>query len=239
MSNLQQFTNKQNINILWDVLLDELNINKSNKNLVNNIKTVFESNINPFSSRVNPKSNIMELNKQFLSQVVIAVNRLFPNLKPETNIKRITISEEELSEPYKIEDIQANRQNEFEKEVERKRIELENYMTPQKPRELDFSDRISDDRIIEMETLIANKMNQRNLEIEHFQNEPYNTSSLDPEKWLKPKETSVKVEKSVFTQKPIIKNNQDLQFKQLSIDGNNNFTLSINEIEQKSQNYMN
>jgi hypothetical protein len=203
-----------------------------------NIRTVFESNINPFSSRANPKASIMELNKQFLSQVVLAVNRLFPTLKQEQNIKRITISDEEVSEPYKIEDIHASRQNDFEKEVERKRMEMENYMTPQTPRELDFSDKNSDGRIKAMDSLVADKMAQRNLEIEQFQNSNYN-SSIDPEKWLTPKETSVKNDKTQIEQKSIIKNNQNSnsnsRLKYMSIDSNNNITLSIDESEQKNK----
>jgi hypothetical protein len=244
MSNLSQFTTKQNLKLLWEVLLDELNINKTNTKLIGNIRTVFESNINPFSSRVNPKSQIMDINKQFLSQVVLAVNRLFPTLKQEQTIKRITISDEEISdfkEPYKIEDIHASRQNEFEKEVDRKRIEMENYMTPQKPRELDFSDRNSDGKITAMDSLVADKMAQRNLEIQQFQNNNYNTS-IDSEKWLTPKETSVKNEKNVIEpkvamleQNRIIKNNQNSRLKHISIDSNNNITLSIDETEQKSK----
>jgi hypothetical protein len=250
MSSLSQFTNKPNLKLLWDVLLDELNINKTNTKLIGNIRTVFESNINPFSSRANPKLQIMELNKQFLSQVVLAVNRLFPTLKQEQNIKRITISDEEISdfkEPYKIEDIHASRQSEFEKEVERKRMEMENYMTPQKPRELDFSDRNLDGKIKAMDSLVADKMAQRNFEIEQFQNNNYSSSSIDPEKWLTPKETSVKNEKTimepkvaalepkVIEQKSIIKNNQNSKLKHISIDSNNNITLSIDEIESKNK----
>jgi hypothetical protein len=102
MSNLSQFTNKQNMNLLWDVLLDELHINANNKSVMTNVRAVFEGNIKPFTSKSNPKSPIMELNKQFLSQVVLAVNRLFPNFtfggesKQEQNIKRITITNEEV-----------------------------------------------------------------------------------------------------------------------------------------------
>jgi hypothetical protein len=234
MSVLSQFTNKQNLKLLWEVLLDELHINTSNKSLISNIRTVFESNINPFASRANTKVHIMELNKQFLSQVVLAVNRLFPNMKQEQNIKRITISDEEVSEPYKIEHIHASRQSDFEKEVERKRMEMENYMTPQKPRELDFSDRNSDGKIQAMDSLVADKMAQRNLEIEQFQNSNYN-SSIEPDTWLTPKETSVKNEKAQIQQKPIIKNNQNSRLKHISIDSNNNITLSIDEIEQKNK----
>jgi hypothetical protein len=233
MSNLSQFTNKQNIKLLWEVLLDELHINSNNTKLVGNIRTVFESNINPFTSKTNPKTNIMDLNKQFLSQVVLAVNRLFPQLKQEQNIKRITIFDEEVSdfkEPYKIEDIRSLRQNDFEKEVEKKRMELENYMTPQKPTELDFSDTDTDGKIKSMDSLIAEKMMQRNLEIETLQNSNYNTS-VDPEKWLKPKETSVKTEKNVSVITPHQKN-ENSKLKHISFDSNNNITLSISEPEK-------
>jgi hypothetical protein len=257
MSNLSMFTNKNNLKLLWEVLLDELNINKTNTKLIENIRTVFESNINPFSSRANPKLQIIELNKQFLSQVVLAVNRLFPTLKQDQNIKKITISDEEVldfKEPYKIEDIHASRQSEFEKDVERKRIEMENYMTPPKPRELDFSDRNLDGKIKAMDSLVADKMAQRNIEIEQIQNNNYSNSTIDPEKWLTPKETSVKNEKTMLEpkvamlepkvamlepkvamleQRPIIKNNQNSRLKHISIDSDNNITLSIDESEQK------
>lgn len=237
MSNLSQFTNKQNLKLLWEVLLDELNISNSNKNQINNIKTVFDSNISPFSSRINPKLSIIELNKQFLSQLVLAVNRLFPNLKQDQNIKRITIfPDEDISEPYKIEDIQASRQNDFEKELEKKRLEMENYMTPQKPKELDFSDKNSDSKIKAMDSLVAEKMVERNFEIESLQNGNYNITNINPEKWLTPRETSIKnekmiVEPKVIEKKPIIKNNQNSRLKHISIDNNNNIKLLINEQE--------
>jgi hypothetical protein len=192
MSNLAHFTNKENLKLLWDVLLDELHINTTNTSLISNIRMVFESNIKPFTSKTNLNINLIELNKQFLSQVVLAVNRLFPK---EQNIKRITITNEEVSEPYKIEDIQASRQTDFQKQVERKRLDLENYMTLKKPKEFDFSDRESDEKITAMDSLVAEKMTQRNLEIEQFQNSNYNTTNIDSENWLSSKETSIKAEK--------------------------------------------
>jgi hypothetical protein len=244
-TNLQsQFTNKDNLNLLWNVLLDEFQIDSSNINLINNIKFVFESNINPFISRANKRSNIMELNKQFLSQVVLAVNKLFPNFtnfngvkqNQEQNIKRITIYSDEdvINEPYKIEDIQASRQSEFDKNVEQKRLDMENYMTPQKPKDLDFSDKNSDVKITSMGSLIAEKMAQRNLEMEQLQNNNFNTNNV--ENWLTPKETSLKNEKGVSDQKSIIKNNENSRLKHISIDSNNNITLSINNNEQTHQN---
>ena len=230
-SNLrEQFTNKENLNLLWNVLLDEFNINNSNKTLINNIKIVFENNINPFILKANPRSNIMELNKLFLSQVVLAVNKLLTNANANTNnvFKRITISDEDIvNEPYKIEDIQASRQNEFDKSLEQKRMDMENYITPQKPKALNFSDNKLDAKITSMDSLIAEKMAERNLEIEQLHNSNFNTT-INTDNWLTPKETSLKNEKTFI--------NENSRLKYISFDSNNNITLSINETQQKQQN---
>ena len=242
MNNLMQFTNKQNIQLLWEVLLDELQINNNNKSLVNNIRNVFESNIHPFTSRTKPNASIIELNKQFLSQVVLAVNKLFPNFneikqRQEQNIKRIQIASEEITEPYKIEDIQASRQTDFERELETKRMDLENYMTPQKPKEVDFSYGNLDGKITSMDSLIADKMNQRNLEVEQFNNSLHNTLGVNPEQWLKSKETSLNNEKNIeqkLVKNDLVKNDpvkNDLvnnRLKHINIDENNN--ISLNQI---------
>jgi hypothetical protein len=92
MNNISQFLEQDNLELLWEVLLDELNINNSNTKLISNIRIIFESNINPFISKTNSNINIIDLNKQFLSQLVTAVNRLLPELKQEKNIKRINIT---------------------------------------------------------------------------------------------------------------------------------------------------
>lgn len=166
-----RFLVKTNLNLLWEVLLDELHIDVQNKQLLTNIRTVFESNINPFTKNTNQNAQLVFLNKQFLSQVVIAVNRLFPNLKQEQDFKRIQISSEEthLSEPYKIEDIRETRQTDFEKQVNVKRADFENSINLNKPKELDFTDKINDDKITEMDTLIAETIARRKFDIEQIQ----------------------------------------------------------------------
>jgi len=232
-SNLrEQFTNIENLNLLWNVLLDEFNINNSDKKFINNLKIVFESNINPFILKSNPRSNIMELNKLFLSQVVLAVNKLLANTN--NGFKKITISDEVIiNEPYKIEDIQSSRQNEFEKSVELKRMDMENYLTPQKPKELNFSDNKLDSKITSMDSLIAEKMAERNSEIEQLHNSNYNTSIYNTENWLTPKDTSLKTEKPFINENV---NNENSRLKYISFDSNNNITLSINETQSKTYN---
>ena len=177
---MSKFLTKQNIELLWDVLLDELRIESNNKQIFTNVRSIFESNINPFTKNTNVNVNVnglnintqlVNLNKQFLSQVVMAVNRLFPSLKQEQEFKRIQISSEEaqLVELYKVEDIREERRDHFEKQVNKKRIEFENSINQHKPAELDFSEKIDDGKIKEMDTLIAETVARRKFDIEQIQ----------------------------------------------------------------------
>lgn len=175
-SSIQHFTNGKNLSMLWELLLDELQINSNSTTIVQNIKTVFDGNINLFKTRANPNAGLMNLNKQFLNQLLIAVNQLFPNLKQEQllqqqqQMKRINISEEVLDEPYKVEDIHNARQTDFEKQFLNKRNEFEKTINAKKPQPIDFSDKVEpDSKITEMESLIAETMAKRKYEIEQLQ----------------------------------------------------------------------
>jgi hypothetical protein len=192
---MSKFTDKPNLQLLWDVLLDELNITNVNTSLMSNIQSVFNSNINLFISRANSKTPLVELNKQFLSQVLLAVSKLYPTPDQNQNIKRITITNEEVVDPYKIEDIHAERQTEFEKELNKKKIELETYLSLPKPKDVVFADQNSDSKITAMDALIAEKMAERNLDLEIVQK---NNNNSNPDTWLSSLETSVKGEKNVL-----------------------------------------
>jgi hypothetical protein len=187
---MNAFANNENINLLWEILLDELHINPSNKQLLLNVKNVFDNNLTKFVAKYNSNTNsntnvnIMMINKQFLSQVIQSVNlnpvnlnpvnlnpvNLNPvNLNPVNNFKRINIGNEiVVGEPYKIEDIQLERKNDFDKEFEKKKLELETYMMPKKPHDVNFLIDNNDVKIKEMGYLLSEKLAQRNLEIEQF-----------------------------------------------------------------------
>ena len=156
--------------MLWEVLLDELHINPNSSTVVQNIKTVFDGNISLFTTRANPNAGLMNLNKLFLNQVLIAVNQLFPNLKQEQQLKLINISDEIIGEPYKVEDIHNARQTDFEKQVADKRNEFESSINLKKPQPVDFSDKVEPEmKIMEMEALIAETMAKRKFDIEQIQ----------------------------------------------------------------------
>lgn len=195
------FSNKQNLVLLWEVLLDELEIkgDANNKTIISNIQAVFHSNIAPFINKISPVAGLMETNKLFLKQVLIAVNRLFPNLKQDQQIKRINIGEEEVKEVnqlYKVEDIHSARQSNFERQVQQKREEFDSLAAFKKPKELNFSEKYDDGKITEMQSLIAETISRRNFEIEQYQTNLNTNANLDSaENWLQPAKTSVKSEK--------------------------------------------
>jgi hypothetical protein len=193
---LNIFKTKANVEMLWDVLLNELNVSATP--LIENLQKVFETQINLFIKKTSheihymrAKHNIMDLNKEFLSHIVSYVKYLYS--MQNKGINKITILDEEavVEEPYKIEDIHASRQSIFEREVEQKRIELETFMVPQKPTHINFADNVTVDKITSMDTIIADKIAQRNAEI----GEGHNNNST--EEWLKPIETSVDKHKKV------------------------------------------
>ena len=206
-NSLKHFTTNKNLTMLWEVLLDELHINKSPNSsaIVQNIQTVFDGNISLFTTRANPNAGIMNLNKQFLNQVLIAVNQLFPNLKQDQQIKLINISDEVLEEPYKVEDIHSARQTNFEKQVSNKRLEFESSINVKKPPVVNFKDKTEPEiKITEMETLIAETMAKRKFDIDQIQNVNTNTKAS--------------------------------LVKKVSFDENKNITLQIEEFQNVTEN---
>ena len=238
INSLQLFTNSKNLSMLWELLLDELQINPTSTTIVENIKTVFDGNINLFKTRANPNAGLMNLNKQFLNQLLIAINQLFPNLKQEQQLlqqqqmKRINISEEVLvDEPYKVEDIHNARQSDFEKQFINKRNEFENTINVKKPQPIDFSDKVEPElKITEMESLIAETMAKRKYEIEQLQGIPSSQTRTESESNLetKPKTKSInkKTEKTVSFSDNVtyehINDNEDSQNKEENIINMNN-----------------
>lgn len=199
--NIKNFLNSKNVSMLWEVLLDELNINPNSSTILQNIKTVFDGNISLFTTKANPNMGLMNLNKLFLNQVLIAVNQLFPNLKQEQQqMKLINISDEVIGEPYKVEDIHNARQTDFDKQVTEKRAEFENSINQKKPQPVDFSDKVEPEmKIMEMEALIAETMAKRKFDIEQIQGTNANGTNANVNTVINVKKTllQAKAEKTV------------------------------------------
>ncbi len=229
LGSIQHFINNKNISMLWEVLLDELQINSSNSgHIIQNIKTVFDGNINLFKTRANPNMGLMSLNKQFLNQVLIAVNQLFPNLKQEQILKRINIGDEVIDEPYRVEDIHNARQNDFEKQVLNKRNEFDNMINQKKPNPIDFADKVEPElKITEMEALIAETMAKRKFDIDQLQGQQINTNNI---KSTSKSEKSVSFDDNV-THIESYQDNNNNNYNNYN-NNNNNITIVVEENEE-------
>ena len=161
-----QFLDNQNMNILYEILLQELKINEKSI-WIPQIKQIFSNNINFFLANVNLNNSLLELNKLFLKQTIIAINQLIPNLK---NDKKINIFPDEINFPHKIEDIRNVRKDLFDEEFNFKKKEFDNIMKTEKPNTINFSDEYRNEKIMNMTKLISDKMNERNNEIPQISN---------------------------------------------------------------------
>ncbi len=225
---MTSFTDKQNIQMLWDILLDEIGVDKNNSSIIKNIRFVFEQNINIFSAKINPSIPLIEKNKHFLRQMVVAINKLFPNIK-NSQQKRIQISNEIINDqPYKIEDIQQIRQNNFEQEYEKRQNDFNYFMNKEKPKEIDLSDKFSEEKISSMDELLAERLAERELDIQDIP---------DPitETLLQPIQTNTKKQpQNDYINTNINNNGNKLKYLQLDTNSNN-LTLNIKELAQQDK----
>lgn len=162
----KQFLNTQNINILHEILLQELKINEQSI-WIPQVKQIFSNNINFFLANVNLNNSLLELNKLFLKQTIIAINKLIPNLK---NDKKINILPDEINFPHKIEDIRNIRKDLFDEEFNLKKKEFDNTMKIEKPDIINFSHQYRNEKIVNMEKLLSDKINERDDKIPQISN---------------------------------------------------------------------
>lgn len=182
----QKFIKAENVDMLWEILLDEP-FKNTPKEEINNLRQYFNSEIKLFyNTQLNNKNsnlNLLSLNQMFLEKIVPSQNHL--QMQPQIH------SQPQL---YKAEDLQTERMNQFENQLTQKKQEFENAITLKKPQVPNFSDSSKSEHIPinEMEALIAQTLAQRNFDISQFNN---NNKTVDAANWLKPAETSIKTEK--------------------------------------------
>ena len=157
-----EFLKNENINILYEILLQELKVDESSI-WIKNIKKIFSNNINFFVENVNLNSSLLELNKLFLKQTIIAINKLVPNLR---NNKKISILPEEINFPHKIEDIKNIRKDLFDEELNMKRMDFDNMMKRDNPEMIDFTYKLSNEKIVDMEKVLSEKINERDNDLQ-------------------------------------------------------------------------
>ena len=219
------FLNKQNIGLLWEVLIDDDLFKNKPKELINQIANTFNQNLRGFyEAEKNNSNNLMSMNKKFIASMLSYSYGIITNLNKIQNQNQ---GQQQLQNKNKVSrdlitssELQTERISQFEKELSQKQNEFTNAMTLPVPPTPKFSDNNLDVPISEMELEIKKVLDQRNYDIEQV-SKNLNKSTADS--WLKPQETSLKSEKPTTINKPIINSNSNNQnkLKYIKIDNEN------------------
>lgn len=220
-----EFITNENVELLWEIIYDDYSFNKKN---ISEIKQNFIYNINSFYETIkhNNKSDIVSLNKEFISKYINFLEK--EKEKEKEKVDEINVKNKE---PILVtfEEIQGHKMNEFENALKLKKQNFEDSMTIKVPNVPNFKDNQLDKPIGEMEDLIAKTLAQRNFEIEQIHNKFLNPE--EAEKWLHPQETSLKSEKGLQNiqndKSSIIKPILSLENKHVT--WNDNITIEIKE----------
>ena len=187
------FITSENIEMIWEIILDDIKDRIKTQEQQSNARGFFINQARIFFEREkSTQQGLMQMNKQFISQIMKSFNGQGQNQGPSQNPNQ-NPNQKQSKPIFKAEDIQAERLNAFERGLEEKKNDFLNAMTIPKPDAPNFSDNTLDAPIGgAMEELIARTLAQRNFEIEVLNK---SSNKDDVEKWLKPTETSVKTEK--------------------------------------------
>jgi hypothetical protein len=177
----------ENIEMIWELILDNIRPRLKSQEQFTHARGFFINQARLFFEREKEvHQSLMEMNKKFISMIMQSFNS-----QPES--KKQSQPQSQNKQLFKAEDIQAERMNAFERGLAEKKNDFMSAMSVHVPETPRFSDNTKDEPIGgAMGELIARTLAQRNFEVESF-NKTLNKD--DVEKWLKPAETSVNVEK--------------------------------------------
>lgn len=207
----QPFLSYENAQMIWELLQETDIYNNIGQQEKIEIRSQFTKNMRAFNDKHTMSSlSLMERNKLFIGVVLNEHRRA--TIADAKQMKKTTASVATPASAHMHQfptskDVQEERRQVFEQDLQRKKNEFENSMSISKPDIPTFSDKM-DEPISQMEDLINQTIASRELEMNQiFQSMSSNTNRQEPV-WLQ--ETSVKSEKA----SPII----GTTFKQIKIE---------------------
>lgn len=229
---LRQFIQKDNINTLWEVISDEEIFKFLSRDIQANIYQLFMSNIQGFFENEKVKTNsLVDINKKYILLILNHIRKIYP-IQPN----KITIHQEPVKESITYEEIQNDKRSKFDRDLNRKQEEFEDYMNIKAPPMPEFTDKDKDTPIKEMDKILKEMQAARNYEIEQINRNNTINNSNQVDNWLKPQETSLKTDKFNYENKPEQQENYS-RFKflnnieQLDLSPKNKKNVSFSNIE--------
>ena len=176
---MSEFTSDDNIQLLWEVMLDENIFQSVDNSNVAQIQGQFLGKLKSFNQNESKKyMSLISMNKAFVETMY--------NENTNTNTNH---NPSQYSEPIKAEDLKSQRMNDFEVALKKQQDDLANSMRLKSPPRPSFEDSYNDKPINSMEDLIKKTMQERNYDIQQI---PNNTTKQQVEQFLRSHETSVR-----------------------------------------------
>jgi hypothetical protein len=179
---IKDFLSEPNVQMLWEVLIDEDTILKDRRT-----QEIFVKTLPEFYERekTNKQMTLIGLNKQFISIMLNMLRQAPTQVARTIPTKKILITQEEL---------QTDRTIQFEQELNKKQQEFTSAMAVPVPTTPVFTDNTKDVPLTEMNMIIQRTIAERNLELDKFYK---SANKADAENWLKSAPTSIKEEKAI------------------------------------------
>jgi hypothetical protein len=254
--NVTYFLNNENVNVLWDVVIDEDIIKRQSREFQENILNLFRSNLKGFYDvECKKTTNLVDMNKKYILLILNHANKqiaqiaqIAQNVKPE--YKKIKILDElpqkKVNELITYEEIQNDKRSQFEKDLNRRQEEFTNAMALPVPPVPKFTDNLEEGPISEIEKAIKELTSQRNYDVEQISKNNNNNLNSNTDNWLKSQETSVKNDKmnpqlsniqngNTNVNNSINVNNSKVKYLKIDNDlENENQVISLNKRDQLS-----
>lgn len=148
-NSLYYFTSSENKSLLWNILLQNGYLNNFASEQIPKVKELFHKNFNNILSNSPPKTNLEDLNKVFIKNILQQII--------DFNMKNNGITNSQVS-------VNSNEKNNVIKQFANLREEFEKSMTSNKPTDIDFSDNINQNNV-DIEQKLSETINRRNLDI--------------------------------------------------------------------------
>ena len=197
--NNHTFLSKPNIDLVWDVIIDEDIVKQCSSETHAAIYSVFCNNIQPFfDNEYKSTPNLVDMNKKYIMLMLNFISKNIstqPQPQPQQQQQQQQRQEPpkqiiKAKQPITRDDIQTDKRTQIEREFDMRQKDFTNAMTIPVPPVPNFNDEM-DLPIGEMEEAIRIMTEQRKYDTDQF-NKGYTETNGD---WLKPAETSIKNEK--------------------------------------------
>jgi hypothetical protein len=141
----------QNKGFLWNLMYENGLFENVHQQFVGDVKALFEGTIAKVGQGSHSETNLTALNKQVISEMMTSMQQ-FKDKVPNDKGHHVPVTAEEIS---------TKRQEQFTKNVAKKKGDFDHHINSKKPTEIDFADDADSPIGGEMDNLVARAISKR------------------------------------------------------------------------------